>query len=185
MQHKIDRNKDEPASQPHPHGMSSVLLPGVATPRRSLNTARFQHRVQQDFAASNSPQTTPTNHLPTRRLRTHNTTSQLHFLCVFESFFFSFPPDFVCSAIHPWPPTRFPAHLTSRIRSTNAIASLDELCGPHPPPNHATTAAPIALSLLPLPCHPRTPLYMPALKPRTRTTRKACRGPHFCGGSNW
>jgi len=108
--------------------------------------------------------------------------------CVFcacsNLFFFPFPPDFVCSAIHPRPPMRFPAHLMSRIRSTNTIASLDELRGPHPPPNHATTAAPIALSLPPLPCHPRMPLYMPALKPHTHTTHKAYRGPCFCGGSN-
>jgi len=146
----------------------------------------FQHRVQQDFAASNLPQATPANCLHTCRLRTHNTMSQLCFcVCSNFFFFFLFPPNFMCSAIHPRPPTRFPAHLTSRIRSTNAVASLDKHCCPHLPPNHATTAAPVAVSLLPLPCHPRMPLCTPALKPRTRTTREARRGQRFCRGSNW
>ena len=146
----------------------------------------FQHRVQQDFAMLNLPQATPANRLHTHRLCMHNMTSQSCFCaCSIFFFFFLFPPNFVCSAIHPQPPTHFPAHLTSRIRSTNAVASLDEHCCPHPPPNHASTAAPVAISLLPLPCHPCVPLCMPTLKPHTRMTCKAHRGWHFCGGSNW
>jgi len=141
-------------------------------------SARF-HCVK---LASNHPRKPPAHVLTAHAQHNEPITFFVH---VQIFFFFPFPPNFVCSTIHPWPPMRFPVHLTSRIQSTNAVASLDELRGPHLPPNHATTATPIALSLLPLPCHPCMPLYMPALKPCTRTTHEACRGPHFCGGSNW
>jgi len=143
----------------------------VATQRRSLDTVRFQHCIQQDFAVSNLPQTTPTNRLPMCRLRMHNMTSQSRFCaCSNFFFFFPFPPDFVCSTIHPRPPMRFPMHLMSRIRSTNTIASLDEHRPPHLPPNHATTSAPVAVCIPSLPCHPCVPPCMPAPKPRTRMT---------------
>jgi len=150
--------------------MSGVLLPGVATQRQSLDTVQFQHCIQQDFAVLNLPQTTPTNRLPMHRLRMHNTTSQSHFCVCLIFFFFPFPPDFVCSTIHPRSPTCFPAHLMSRIRSTNAIASLDEHRPPHPPPNHATTSAPIAVCIPSLPRHPCAPPCTPAPKPCTCTT---------------
>jgi len=102
--HKIDCDKDKPASQPHPHGMSGILLPGVATQCRSLDTVRFQHCIQQDFAMSNLPQTTPTNRLPMCQLCMHNMTSQLCFCVCLIFFFFSFSP-WLCVLHHPLPTT--------------------------------------------------------------------------------
>ena len=67
----------------------------------------FQHRIQQDFAASNSPQATPANRLATRRLHTHNTASTSRFCACSNIFFSSFFPPTSCApppALHPRQP---------------------------------------------------------------------------------
>jgi len=94
-------------------------------------------------------------------------------LCGFEQvtlFFLFFPPSSCALLPAPDNPCASLHALTPRIRSAHAVASLDKYCPPHPPPNHATISAPIAVCILSLPHHPHTPPCTPALKPRTCMT---------------
>ena len=94
-------------------------------------------------------------------------------MCGFEQvtlFFLFFPPSSCAPLPAPDNPCASLHALTPRIRSARAVASLDEHCPPHPPPNHATTSTPVAICILSLPRHPRVPPCTPAPKPHTRTT---------------
>ena len=107
------------------------------------STLRFQHRVQQDFAVSNLPPTTPANRLPTRRLRTHNTTSQSRF-CACSIFFFSLFSPTSCAppstSDHPRASLRtlrpeFEAPTPSQVLTNTAVHTCHRITLPQPLPS--------------------------------------------------
>jgi len=112
--------------------------------------------------------------LPVRASAAHvQHNEQVAFLCGFEQvtlFFLFFPPSSCAPLPAPDNPHASLCTLTPRIQSAHAVASLDKHHPPHPPPNHTTTSAPIAICIPLLPHHPHAPLCTPALKPCTRMT---------------
>jgi len=133
-------------------------------------TARIVAIKVASSQASQATTCKPPVHVSAAHIQ-HN--KQVAFLCRFEQvtlFFLFFPPSSCALLPAPDNPCASLRALTSRIRSAHAVASLDKHCPPHPPPNHATTSAPIAICILSLPHHPRMPPCTPTPKPHTCMT---------------